>query len=46
MAGLTRSKPKLPSTPRVYLAAELPVAVTDRLTLSLGGSWAFYTKGK
>jgi hypothetical protein len=46
LAGLTRSNLKLPSTPRVYLAAELPVAVTDRLTLSLGGSWAFYTKGK
>ncbi len=46
IAGLTRSNLKLPSTPRVYLAAELPVAVTDRLTLSLGGSWAFYTKGK
>ena len=46
IAGLTWTNPKLPSTPRVYLAAELPVAVTDRLTLSLGGSWAFYTKGK
>ena len=44
LAGLTRSKPKLPSTARVYLATELPVAVTDRLTLSLGGSWAFYTR--
>jgi hypothetical protein len=46
LAGLTWTNPKLPSTPRVYLATELPVAVTDRLTLSLGGSWAFYTKGK
>lgn len=46
LAGLTSSTLKLPSTPRVYLATELPVAVTDRLTLSLGGSWAFYTKGK
>jgi hypothetical protein len=46
LAGLTRSNPKLPSTARVYLAAELPVAVTDRLTLSLGGSWAFYTRAR
>lgn len=44
LSGLGSTTLKLPSTPRVYLATELPVAVTDRLTLSLGGSWAFYTK--
>jgi hypothetical protein len=29
------------SHPRFYLGLELPFAVTDRLTLKLGGSWAF-----
>jgi hypothetical protein len=46
LAGLIRSHPKLPSAARVYLAAELPVSVTDRLTLSVGGSWAFYTRAR
>jgi hypothetical protein len=44
LAGLVRSELRLPGVARVYLATELPVAVTDRLTLSLGGSWAFYTR--
>jgi hypothetical protein len=43
LAGLAGLDLDIPSAPRVYLATELPVAVTDRLTLSLGGSWSFYT---
>jgi hypothetical protein len=39
--GVGKIDLKVPSVSGLYLAGELPFALTDRLTLTLGGRWAF-----
>jgi hypothetical protein len=46
LLGANRLRLELPSTARLYIATELPFAVTDRLTVSLGGDWAFSAAGR
>jgi hypothetical protein len=41
MAGLTELDLEIESVERPYLALDLPFAVTDRLTITLGGDWSF-----
>jgi len=41
--GVTKIDVKVPGISGVYLAGELPFALTDRLKLTLGGRWAFST---
>ncbi len=41
IAGLISEDLKFPADARLYLAAELPFAVTDRLTLAIGADWSF-----
>jgi len=39
--GLTNTDLKIPGFSGVYLAGELPFALTDRFKVTLGGHWAF-----
>jgi hypothetical protein len=41
LLGATSINLNRPTHARFYLATELPFAVTDRLAVTLGGSWAF-----
>jgi len=46
LLGLANADLKLPNDARLYLATELPFAVTDRLTVAVGASWAFSDTGQ
>jgi hypothetical protein len=41
LGGVTKSEVEVPSFSGVYIAGELPIAITDRLLLTIAGRWAF-----
>jgi hypothetical protein len=46
LLGANRIDVKVPTAPGIYVAGELPVRLTDRLTLALDGRWIFFGTGK